>query len=499
MKYTHRQKRVLEYIPAALTWLAIILPFALSFQYPLVVGIFVLIFDLFWVYKALIMAFHLVKGYTFLKKGIRTDWKNKLASLESSKLVLDRNNIYHAVILANYKEDLSILRPSIESVASSDYDKNKLIFILATEERDKENAIKCADILQKEFAGKFAHFLVTQHPDHILGEVKAKGANVTWAARKLSVLAEKLKINPENIIVSTADADSRFHRKYFDALTYAYITNPNRDRRSFQPIPVFANNIWEAPALARILAFGSTFWQMIESTRPSRLINFSTHAMSLATLQTIDYWDVSVVNEDSRQFWRAYFAFNGDHNVVPIFLPVYMDAVMAENFWETIKQQYKQRLRWAYGIEHSPYIFWNMVNNKKIGFNDKITKLYRFFEANFSWATASLFIAIVCWIPIIVNKEFSSTVFGFNIPVFASRLLTLAWIGLIISALLSIKLMPPRPDKFKKHKNLELLFQWILIPISAIFFGSIPAIDAQTRLMFGKYLGFHTTKKVRIN
>jgi hypothetical protein len=42
-----------------------------------------------------------------------------------------------------------------------------------------------------------------------------------------------------------------------------------------------------------------------------------------------------------------------------------------------------------------------------------------------------------------------------------------------------------------------MILQWVLLPITLIFFGSFPSLDAQTRLMFGKELGFWTTPKDR--
>jgi len=42
-----------------------------------------------------------------------------------------------------------------------------------------------------------------------------------------------------------------------------------------------------------------------------------------------------------------------------------------------------------------------------------------------------------------------------------------------------------------------MLFQWLLLPISMIFVGAIPALDAVTHLMFGKYLGFNVSQKKR--
>jgi hypothetical protein len=42
-----------------------------------------------------------------------------------------------------------------------------------------------------------------------------------------------------------------------------------------------------------------------------------------------------------------------------------------------------------------------------------------------------------------------------------------------------------------------MLLQWLLLPISLIFVSAIPAIDAVTHLMFGKYLGFNVSQKRR--
>jgi len=35
------------------------------------------------------------------------------------------------------------------------------------------------------------------------------------------------------------------------------------------------------------------------------------------------------------------------------------------------------------------------------------------------------------------------------------------------------------------------------LPLTLIIFGGIPSLDAQSRLMFEKYLGFWSTEKVR--
>jgi hypothetical protein len=261
---------------------------------------------------------------------------------------------------------------------------------------------------------------------------------------------------------------------------------------------LFSNNIWDVPAINRLVAFGSSYWQMIESTRPYRLINFSSQAMSLKTLVDIDFWDRSVVSEDSKQFYRAYYQYNGNHKVVPIFTPVSMDAVLGKTYWQTLKAQYIQKRRWAWGIEHFPYVMEKLFSTRnQMSLYQRIVHPFRIFEGHISWATSSLLIALGGWVPILVNINFRSNILAYHLPVLARDLLSITWIGIIISTIISFQLLPPRPAKYGKVKILEMMLQWVLVPISGIIFGSIPAIDAETRLMFGKYLGFHVTEKER--
>lgn len=489
--------RFLEILPGAVTWLSLLMPVVFSFFWPAAVATFVLTFDLYWLYKSILMGYHLVLGYRGLRRDIRIDWLEKcrcLLKTPQDNINLDCRQIYHAIIFATYKEEIDILLPSIQAVADSDFPQKRIIVVLATEKRDFERAQKNAKIIQEKFGTHFFKLLVTVHED-IPGEVKAKGANVKWAAKTLQKFIESKRILLENVIVTTCDADSRLHQKYLSCLTYKYATNPNREHRSFQPIPLYSNNIWQAPAFSRIIAFGNSFWQLIEATRPWRLINFSTHAMGLKTLVEIDFWDTTVVNEDSRQFWRAYFKFDGDHQVVPLFVPVYMDAVLAGSFWVTARNQYLQKKRWYYGVEHFPYVIIESLKNKNIPFSDRFIKIYRLFEANYSLATSSIYIAVIAWLPILFGPGFSKTVLAQNLPIIIRILLALTWIGLITTMAISILLLPSRPPGYRRRKFLGMIYQWVLIPVTAILFSSIPAIDSQTRLMIGKYLTFYVTPK----
>lgn len=529
-------ERIYEIIPGVCSWLTVLIPFFMAYFKPTTLAYFVICYDLYWLYKAILMGGHLISGYIHLKRDTAIDWggrlkklanlkvykeeiknrlklekklferwklKEELENIESIENIKDDlpswKEIYQAVILPTYKEDIEILRASIKSYVRAVWPKERLIIVLATEERDKERARKYAKILLSEFGNSFYKFLVTEHPDNLKGEIKAKGANVTWAAKALKKFLDKEKIKYENVIVSAFDADTRVHPQYFNCLAYKYIINPSRTKRSYQPIPLYANNVWYVPALTRIVAFSTSFWQLIEATRPYRMINFSSQAMSMKTLVDIDFWDKTIISEDSRQFYRAYFHYHGDHQVVPLFTPVYMDAVVGDGFWDTLKRQYRQKRRWAWGIEHFPYLCKELPKHKEIPFWSRFLLFWRLFEGHYSWATASLLIAFAGWLPFALNPVFRTTVLAYNLPRVARYLLGFTWIGILISTCVSIGLLPRRPYYISFWQRISMYIQWLLVPISAIFFGSIPALDAQTRLMLGRYIKkFETTKKIPI-
>lgn len=383
----YRFKRFLEILPGAVSWTVLLSPIVLSLTRPSWVAIFMIAFDFYWLIKSVYMGVYLVSSYLHMREENRINWLSRLKELEdldhhikvvkescqtvksfvaksrfkreleqllilreNRQLLKDWRKIFHIVLLPTYQEPKEVLDNSIKAIENSFYPNKKIIVVVATEERAGKQAQAIAESLKEKYQDKFFKFLVTKHPQGIVGELKAKGANVTWAAKKVKKFVDQKKIDYSNVIVSTFDCDTRPSPQYFGALTYRYVTNPNRLHRSFQPIPIYANNLWQVPLINRLVAFGSTFWQMIESVRPWRMINFSSQAMSLKTLIEIDYWDTGIVSEDSKQYYRAFFTYQGDHECVPIFTPVYMDAMQGNDLWQALVNQYKQKRRWAWGL-----------------------------------------------------------------------------------------------------------------------------------------------------
>jgi len=493
--------RFLEILPGVLSWATILIVIFLSWQRPIWVAFFIIIFDIYWLLKTLFLSFHQKVSFKRIRENLKTDWLKRLDKLriENCKLKIENwRDVYHLVILPMYKEGLDVVRPTFQALVNSKYPLNKLIVVLGIEERAGQVAQEVAREIKKEFANKFFKFLIAVHPKDISGEIAGKGPNETWAGKRAKEFIDKERIPYENIIVSSFDIDTQVYDQYFACLTYHYLTSNNPLRSSFQPVPVYNNNIWDAPAISRVVAMGATFWHMIQQERPERMSTFSSHSMSFKAIVDMDFWPVKNVSEDSRIFWQSLLFYNGDYQNISLYYPVSMDANLAHNFWQTTINVFRQQTRWSWGVENVPYFTFGCIKNKAMALGKKIYHQFHHWEAFWSWATNSLLIFMLGWLPLFLGGEaFNRTVLSYNLPRMTRTIMTLAMIGLVVSAFYALRLLPPRPEKYKKRKYIWMILQWILVPIVMIVFGAIPALISQTRLMIGKYMGFWVTVKKR--
>ncbi|MEO8065278.1 MAG: glycosyltransferase family 2 protein [Candidatus Doudnabacteria bacterium] len=525
--------RFLEIFPGVLTWTTLLGAPVLAYFHPVWISVYIILFDLFWFLKGANVALHLLHSYNELKTHNQIDWFdwiNRLKNPETFKAYLsqalitdprnslrglyrqqiecldglpsDRNfdftRIYHMVILATFNENFELLDSSISSYAGARYDHSKIIFVLATEERAGTEAEQKAKKLFEKYQNSFHKFVISKHPDGVVGEAKVKGANITHAAKLGQKFIDETNISYEDVIVSAFDSDTTISKNYFAHLTYDFLTAAKPLQSSYQPMPMFHNNIWDSPAVARVIASSSSFWQLVEASRPDRLITFSSHAMSFKTLVDVGFWRTDIIPDDSHIFWQCFLHFNGDYRSKPLFSTVSMDAVLASTYTGTLLALYKQKRRWAWGCTEIPMVIPEFIKNHKIPLWKKLLWGERLVEGHYFWATASIMIAVLGWLPLIFGGErFGTTVLALNLPQLTRGIMTIATFFLIFSMYVSLVLLPPRPKEYSRWKSFSMVWQWILSPIVSSLFGSLPAIDAQTRMMLGKYMEFFVTPKVR--
>jgi hypothetical protein len=175
-----------------------------------------------------------------------------------------------------------------------------------------------------------------------------------------------------------------------------------------------------------------------------------------------------------------------------------MDANTAPTFFGTVKNIYKQHRRWTYGVENFVYIMYHFTKNTTIPLKKRIAIALQQAEGYWSMVTNPIMLFILGWAPIFFGgRVFHETVLSYNLPIVVRNLLILAMFGLVVSSAISLTLLPKRPEHKSRFVYVVMALQWILVPITMLIFSAIPGLDAQTRLMLGKYMGFWVTPKNR--
>lgn len=512
--------RFFEILPATISYLMIALLIILSIHSSVAAAIYLLVIVIMNLVKAVGIAFRTVQGYKTLKKGMRVNWSRRLEDLEDAKSSYERlagtskneygynmhlqnlrmiaaaeegefpkpSQIYHAIIVTMYNETIDVLGPTLDSVVATSYPKERMILVLAYEERGGEAAEKVAFALEKKYKKRFCDFILAKHPDGIKGEVVGKGGNITNAGKVLKKYTDEKGIKYSDVIVTTLDSDNRPHECYFDQVAYEYIVHEERKKMSYQPVSLFTNNIWDAPAVARVVAQMNSFWNIISAMRPHTLRNFASHSQPLDALVEMNFWSTHTIVEDGHQYWRSLFYFEGDYEVLSIKAPIYQDAVLSDTLIKTLKAQWVQLRRWDYGASDVAYVGDYLFSKKrKVPLLSLVPKFYRLLDGHVTLAAMAPIIAFGGWVPLIFNTQ-PRDLISHNLPIVVSFIQTVAMIGIFVSLILSLKMLPPKPKKYRRTRRIMMIIQWVLSPVISIVYCSACAFYSQTRLATGLYM-----------
>ncbi len=489
-RHDRKIHRWLEILPGFVSWNLILFPIWGSFVFPEVIAYLVLAFDVLWLYKSATAGFAAWASHSRIEQAEKTDWQalaEKLPGVEK---------VHHIVLIPTANEPTYIIERTLENLTrQSCQPKKNLTVVLALEARVEINKIR-GETLQKKYADNFAHIFSTLHylsP----GEVVGKSSNESFAGRWIKQkLVDELGYDINYLTITTADSDMIFHRQYFSYLTREFLLNRNRYRRFWQGAVVFYNNIWRIPAPSRVVNTLNTVWQMAQLSRKDRLINYSTYSASLKMMDEVGFWDTDVIPEDYRIFFKCFFQLKGKVEVEPIFLTISGDAAESTNFANTLKNQYLQQQRWAWGVSDDPLFIKWWLTRTEIPFWDRTIRVFKVLLDHFFWPVNWLIITLGANLPLILNPKFSQTILGQQLPKVSSFILTLCLGFLMLMIYIDNRHRPANSVKASFPKRLLSFSEWLLMPITGFFLGALPGIDAHTRLMFGKYLEYRVTEKV---
>jgi hypothetical protein len=491
LKHEKKILRLLEILPGFFSWNVILFPYWGIFVIPEIVAYFILAFNIYWFYQSLTIALGATVSHLRIQASINYDWLSDLEFFPNWK------KVHHVVIITTFKEPLYILKRTLGSVATQTLSKKQISVCLAMEAAEsKEDRLKKVKVLKKKFGKTFANFFITVHK-LAPGEIKGKASNERHAAIWIKKeLVDKRRMNIDYTTVTSCDADHKYHPKHFAVLAYKFLDNPKRYLRFWQAAVMFYNNIWELPAVTRVPnTFGSIF-NLSQLSRKDRLINTANYSLSLKLLDDVGYWDPDKIPEDWGIFFKAYYKKRGQIEVEPIYLPVHVDAAQSSSFWKTVKNQYEQYKRWAWGVSDDPWIIRNYFLTPGVPFWDKTMRVMWVIWSHFTWPINWFIITIGLTVPTLINPAFARTTLGYTVPKLSSTVLTVALMFLVVMLVLDNIYKPKRPKDFPLWRAVLVPLEFVLMPVVGFFFNALPGLDAHTRLMLGKYLEYRVTEKV---
>jgi succinate dehydrogenase hydrophobic anchor subunit len=250
------------------------------------------------------------------------------------------------------------------------------------------------------------------------------------------------------------------------------------------------------PMAVRIMSASTSQWQMFLHSRPHRLVAFSSYTCSLEFVHRVGYWDKDVIPEDSRFYWKAFFTFGKRFSVKSVYLPIYGDSPNSRDYASTHMSQYNQIKRWAWGITDVPYVLARLFKHPEIPLALRIRRFMNLFLNHINWIFLPLLLMFGASVPLWVSMDFSLTDVGQTLWSYSGILLSTTLSTVVFFLYFEILLLPPKPANWPLWKRAGVYVQYLAYPIVGLVLSVLPALEAHTRLLFGRYLEYRVTEKV---
>jgi len=98
--------------------------------------------------------------------------------------------------------------------------------------------------------------------------------------------------------------------------------------------------------------------------------------------------------------------------------------------------------------------------------------------------------------PVWISLDFSLTDLGQNLFVYSSGILTATLSTVVMLILLEHLMLPPKPASWGPVRSTLVYLQYLSYPVVGLMLSVLPALEAHTRLLLGKYLEYRVTEKL---
>jgi hypothetical protein len=486
-RYPIKTRRLLEFFPGFVAWMIILSPLWGSLLIPTQLAYCILFFDVYWLYKSFSLVITATIASRRIQKAEKDNWYEKVKKLPHA------DEVNHILIILNYKESLGKLQKTLDALSTQTFPTKRLHIVLAMEERETE-AKQRSESLIKEYKHTFGSIFATYHPD-VQGEVKGKSSNEAYAGRvAYKKLFQDGNLDIKYATISSVDADSIFDKQYFAYLTDKFLTDPKPYNKFWQSAIVFHNNIWEVPAPTRITSFFGNLYRMALLTQGDRLLTHATYSLSMQLIKEVDFWDVDVIPEDYRIFFKAFYKKKGNIWVEPIYLKTSMDAALSESYIGSLKNKYHQERRWSWGVSDNPLFIKWWLTVPGVPVYRKTVLMLNVLTDHILWPSYWFIITIAANVMAIINPVFSRTALGFNLSQLGGSILSIALVALLAMLFIDYKNRPSNKH-LPLYRKILFPFEFLLMPFVGFFLSALPALISHTQLMFGKRMEYKVTDK----
>jgi hypothetical protein len=490
--------RLLEVAPGLITWVLLLAPIWIpqlfAFNGAVAVAAVVLLFDVYWFFRSFMVITGIWSTYFKMRRDMRTDWLARCRDDALPQGCPDPLSYYHLSIIPTYTEPYHVLEQTCQAIVDANYPKERKLIGIITRVADEPGWANVERLRQRfgdDVAG-FFHIKDPMEPPLVPG----KSAAMNWGGRDMVKRLGALGYDLGQVLVTDLDADYRVHREYFGWISYHHARWHLRDYVIWQPVPLFHNNIWEVPTAVRVMSASTSQWQMFLHTRPHRLVAFSSYTCSLQFVHDVGYWDKDVIPEDSRFYWKSFFTFGERFSVRSVYLPIYGDSAQSRDYASTHLNQYNQIKRWAWGITDVPYVLKRLFKHPEIPLGLRIHRFSNLFLNHLNWIFLPVLLMFGSSLPVMVNEDFSITDLGYSLWLYSSLILTTTLSTVIALIVLEALMLPPKPASWGPLRRGLAYLQYFSYPVVGLMLSVLPALEAHTRLLLGKYLEYRVTEKV---
>ena len=498
-EHAHRYRPAYA-VPGIVTWTIIAITLVGVVAFPRDWIVVTSLFMAYFISRMILTVIFYFAGRVRVRQWERRDWSSGDQAVGPGGFT--PSDVWHVVIVPNYKEPLEILRRTVSALAAQHRATERLVLVLAMEERE-EGAAEKGRMLAEEYAGAFADVLVTVHPAGLPDEIPGKAGNQSWAATEAYAhLVEERGVPSERVTVTSCDADSVMHPLYFVALSHLFAHDERRYARFWQAPLFYDNNLWHVPAPVRFTAWLAHAGQLAELTMPLyEPLPISTYTLSLKTAAECGYWDPMVISEDWHSHLNVLFERAGDVSTAPVFLPTRGDATGGPTFFAGLKNRHEQVMRHAWGAEDAGFMLARMVQERRL----RLGSLFRFVQVlhDHVMRAAGWFLVVSTYLliphaqPLYMSDLTRIVLVHPGVPylrwVFAAGAASLA-----VTVAAELLRVPPPAKRRPIVVALELVAAWVTLPFVGFYLGTLPALRAQTRLMLGLPFYFKVTPKAAL-